>query len=258
MLGLYDRSRDHLWHHLGARAMTESTLTDLELAEIELDALFTHNEAGRIVMVNEPEGDPAPRFVFVRTRQGNDWRLRHDVDDRIAREIEALAACEPVHGDLFTPPVGWDAMAAAFGDTPGPGAPEYHLSYRFPDQIPAFPGATRITLDNVPVVDRMWDADDAREGLKHGVIWMGMVVDGGAVSLCYSCRLTERAAEAGLETMESYRGRGYAPAVTAAWARAIRDSGRIPFYSTSWDNLASQAVARKLGLVQFAVSFGVD
>jgi RimJ/RimL family protein N-acetyltransferase len=244
--------------NLEARAMAESTLTDRDLAGIELDALFTHDEAGRIVMVNEPDGEPAPRFVFVRTRQGNEWRLRHDVDDRIAREVGALAVSEPVRDDLATPPVSWSAMAAAFGVTLEPGVPAYELSYRFPTRIPAFPGATRITLDNVSVVDRMWGADDARVGLAHGVIWTGMIVDGVAVSLCYSCRLTDRAAEAGLETMEEYRGRGYAPAVVADWARAVRESGRIPFYSTSWDNLASQAVARKLGLEQFAVSFGVE
>jgi RimJ/RimL family protein N-acetyltransferase len=163
-----------------------------------------------------------------------------------------------VHGDLVTPPVRWNAMAAAFGVTIVPGAPEYKLSYRFPDEIPAYPGAMQITFDNVLVVDGMWDAREARDGLAHGEIWTGMIVGGGAVSLCYSCRLTDRAAEAGLETLEEHRGRGYAPAVTSAWARAVRDSGRIPFYSTSWDNLASQAVARKLGLAQFAVRFSVE
>ena len=74
---------------------------------------------------------------------------------------------------------------------------------------------------------------------------------------CYSARLTGRAAEAGVETLETHRGRGYAPAVVAAWAHAVRETGRIPFYSTSWDNLASQAVARKLGLVQYATDLSI-
>ena len=72
------------------------------------------------------------------------------------------------------------------------------------------------------------------------------------MSLGFSARLSERVAEAGVNTLEAYRGRGYAPTVVAAWAHAIRATGRIPLYSTSWDNHASRTVARKLGLVQMA------
>jgi predicted GNAT family acetyltransferase len=104
------------------------------------------------------------------------------------------------------------------------------------------------------VADLAWP----REGLDHGDICTAMVVDGAAVSMCSCARLTDRAAQASLETLEAYRGRGYAAVVVAAWARAVRDSGRIPFYSTPHDNVASQAVARKLGLIQYAVEFGVE
>ena len=84
-----------------------------------------------------------------------------------------------------------------------------------------------------------------------------LVEDGAAVSLGFSARLTTRVAEAGVNTVEAYRGRGYAPTVVTAWAHAIRATGRIPLYSTSWDNRASRAVARKLGLVQYAADLSV-
>jgi predicted GNAT family acetyltransferase len=61
-----------------------------------------------------------------------------------------------------------------------------------------------------------------------------------------------------VDTLEAFRGRGYAPVVVAAWARSVRHSGRIPFCGTSWDNAASQAVARKLGLVPHAVGLGIE
>ena len=44
-----------------------------------------------------------------------------------------------------------------------------------------------------------------------------------------------------------YRGKGLGSHVTAARAVAIRTPGRIPLYSTSWNNHASLAVAKDLG-----------
>jgi predicted GNAT family acetyltransferase len=87
---------------------------------------------------------------------------------------------------------------------------------------------------------------------------LATVVDGRLASLCLSARNTPIAAEAGVETLDEFRGRGYAPAVVAAWARAVREEGRIPLYSTSWDNLASRSVARKLGLVLYGADFSID
>ena len=87
---------------------------------------------------------------------------------------------------------------------------------------------------------------------------LALVDDGRLASLCFSARNTPTAAEAGVETLEEFRGRGYAPAVVAAWARAVRREGRIPLYSTSWDNLASRSVARKLGLVLYGADFSID
>lgn len=74
--------------------------------------------------------------------------------------------------------------------------------------------------------------------------------DTGAVAaVCYSARSTSSAAEAGVETAEKHRHRGYASRAVVAWAGAVARSGRVPLYSTSWDNIASQALARRLGLV---------
>jgi hypothetical protein len=34
----------------------------------------------------------------------------------------------------------------------------------------------------------------------------------------------------------------------------VRELGRMPLYSTSWDNTASRALARSLGLVQYGAT----
>jgi predicted GNAT family acetyltransferase len=60
-----------------------------------------------------------------------------------------------------------------------------------------------------------------------------------------------------VETLPEYRRRGFAVSAVAGWARAVRSSGAMPFYSTSWDNVASQAVAARLGASLAGVDFHV-
>ena len=58
-------------------------------------------------------------------------------------------------------------------------------------------------------------------------------------------------------TLEGYRGRGDAAAVVSGWAAAVREGGKTPLYSTSWDNEASKGVARKLGLVLYGTDLSI-
>lgn len=86
---------------------------------------------------------------------------------------------------------------------------------------------------------------------------IAMMQDGEPVSICFCARRSDSAAEAGLETAEAHRGRGFGPRAAAAWALAIRASGRAPLYSTLWTNRASLAVARKLALIAYASHWSV-
>jgi len=79
-----------------------------------------------------------------------------------------------------------------------------------------------------------------------------------AISVCRSVRISAPAHEAGVETLPEFRGKGHATAVVAVWARAVRSLGSEPLYSTSSGNLASQALARKLGLIQYGVDFHIE
>jgi RimJ/RimL family protein N-acetyltransferase len=95
-----------------------------------------------------------------------------------------------------------------------------------------------------------WEPDEWAD-LLAGALgpWAMALVDGRVGSLCHTPgAMTARAAECGVWTHPDYRGRGYAGAVTAAWAALLQPSGRALFYSTDAGNRASQRVAAHLHL----------
>jgi GNAT superfamily N-acetyltransferase len=95
------------------------------------------------------------------------------------------------------------------------------------------------------------------EEIDYAQPCVAFICENRAVSICRSVRITSRAHEAGLETLDEFRGRGYAAAVVAGWAMEVRKMGGIPLYSTFWGNLASQSVARKLALSFYGANFTV-
>jgi predicted GNAT family acetyltransferase len=94
------------------------------------------------------------------------------------------------------------------------------------------------------------DEFDAKLNLLPGQIF-AVFVDNHIASACVSSREDERAAEAWVQTSETFRRRGYASQVTAAWADNLQRQGKIPFYSHRSANKALEGVARKLDLVRF-------
>jgi RimJ/RimL family protein N-acetyltransferase len=87
--------------------------------------------------------------------------------------------------------------------------------------------------------------------------FVAIVEEGRAVSVCRSVRITTEAHEAGVETLAKFRGKGYAKEVVMGWARSVVSLGALPLYSTSRDNTASQAVAKKLHLAAYGADFHV-
>ncbi len=53
----------------GGQQLTSTS--DLQLVQLQADALFTHDVRGRIRDLNEPGGVRAPRFFFARSKEGN-------------------------------------------------------------------------------------------------------------------------------------------------------------------------------------------
>jgi RimJ/RimL family protein N-acetyltransferase len=222
-------------------------LSDAERIDLQAETLFTHNAAGRLLRLREPNGGPAPRFFLGRTATSRTLRVRADVSAGCVREIERLVRAEPITADVRSDPAALDAVRAILARD-APVRREYRgPAYRFSDPIAPPPDAVAITRANAHLGGQgfSWLVDEVDERQPCCAVVRG----GEAVALCFCARRSTRAAEAGVETLEPYRGRGYATAVTAGWALAVRALGLVPFYSTSWNNLASQGVARRLGLI---------
>jgi RimJ/RimL family protein N-acetyltransferase len=237
--------------------------SDWELMQIHVSALYRHDDRNRLLAVNEPghprPDDPLPPWLFVgRTREGLIWRFRHDLPESLVPELELMLAAEPFTADLSQPLRCLQAVQATLARASPLSWMWSGPAWRFPDEIPTS------ELKVIPVTP----ANDELVRLLSPILsadempWrqpcVALLDDGRLASLCFSARNTPIAAEAGIETLEEFRGRDYAPAVVAAWARAVRQEGRIPLYSTSWDNLASRSVARKLGLILYGADFSLE
>jgi hypothetical protein len=216
---------------------------------LQLEALFVLNEAGRIVSTREPNPARGPTFSLIRDATRCAWAIHRDVRDDVAHQLNALAGEEPTIQDVQREPL----HAARYRSLLG-GMTESGPVFTFPEMLPT-PRDT-IAIERIEKLERHFQGWKSNE-LSGCAPILAIVEDGCAVSVCFSARRSRQAAEAGVETAKPFRGLGLGPRVTVAWALAIRASGLLPLYSTSWANTASLAVARKLGLIVCASDWNV-
>ena len=93
--------------------------------------------------------------------------------------------------------------------------------------------------------------------LPSGRPMMAAVEEGRAVAICASVCSSGEAHCAGVETAPAYRLRGHARTVVQAWATCVRGLGAMPFYATTFDNVASQTLARSLAMPLIGSEFSV-
>jgi len=215
--------------------------------ELQLNTLFERDSEGRILHTREPNPSTGSLFALVRSRTECAWAVHRDVPDNVADQLDALARTEPPAKELADEPVH---------------AARYHaLAGGRIDAGPVFTIPADIaTQDDIAAVTDLSQLEKHFHGWAPNEIAgcspiLAVMKDGHAVSVCFCARRSELAAEAGLETAAAFRRRGFGGRVTAAWARAIQASERLPIYSTSWSNTASRAVARKLGLASCAADW---
>lgn len=227
---------------------------------IHVATLFGDEANGRLRFVREP-GDPhlPPRFFMGRTLQGNVWYFRNDLPDDLTSEIGFLCRAEPVASNFARPPSVTAAIRAKLNEHRPIFREERGPAYLIPESVRAPKESFLIAKGNAYLLQAEfpWMLRRILDDVDVGPI-TAVVSRGDAVSICYCARLSTSAAEAGVRTVEASQGRGYATAAVARWAVAIRERGLLPLYSTTWDNIASQRVARKLGMLLYGEDWSIE
>jgi GNAT superfamily N-acetyltransferase len=193
-----------------------------------------------------------PHLYVFRTTDSVLCRCHADLGIDVAESLERVALTE--RGRQRDWPRQYGEYLAILASVGPVKAVRAGLLYRVVD--PPEGVATRITRAN---------ADLLRDGLDEwlpdvdaGRLIYATVVDGRAVSICASVNTVEEAHAAGVETLPSYRLRGLAAQAVAAWAGAVLRMNATPFYGTTFDNLASQGVARRLAMQLVGAEFSVE
>ena len=242
-------------------------MDSLQLMKLQVPTLFVCNSDGRLRYIREPgfeesELDSAPRFFMGRTVMGTIWHTHESLPDALVRDLDRLCGSEPVVKnveDLKNPPKTYEAIRALL-DTHNPTTIEERgPAYWLPGEstFTETEKTVLITKANVHLVEAHFPwLLTFHAAFKNGSVAASL--EGGvAVALCHCSRFVPQAAEAGINTAERARGRGHATNAVALWAAAVRHSGRLALYSTSWDNLASQGVARKSNAILYGEDWSV-
>lgn len=175
------------------------------------------------------------------------------VDIAQASELAALARADGTVEEFERRPPDLDRYREVLGRSAAITSEYRGPAFTFPAALPDCPRAVVVTSDDRAALETHfgWAIEEWDE-IQPVVV---VVEDGIAVSICHSPASSNRVAEAGVETVEAARGRGYAVDVVAGWATAMRAAGRLPLYGTTWENAASRRVAAKLGLVMYGEDF---
>jgi GNAT superfamily N-acetyltransferase len=228
-------------------------LSDGALLKMHADALWEHDADGRMLRVNQWDGDTAPRLYLGRTASGAVWRFRHDVPGALAMKLANLCAQETLETEHSELPRFHDEYLRLLGEQAEIENIESGPAFLILEVCGPARQAIAVSDQNRTLLED--GLPDWLPDVPHRQPMMASIDGGRAVSICCSVRITPAAHEAGVETLRNYRGQGLGRATVVAWARVVRSTGALPLYSTSWDNLPSRGLAKSLGMSMYGVRF---
>lgn len=227
---------------------------ELEWMAVQAEVLYVHDPRGRLQRINETgKLLPVPRLFWGYTRQGSILRFHRNLSLSVVTDVKRIMEKEedlPFYGLLEEARRCLRQNGEIKKEWMGPA---YILLSESAGISPS--KAVQVTADNQSCLEEGFGT--LLKELPYRQPCFMIIEEGKAVSVCYSSRQTIRAAEAGVETLGPYRGKGCAVEAAAAWAAAVRRSGRWALYSTSWDNKASQSVAERLKAYRYGTDVSI-
>ncbi len=199
--------------------------------QLELECIG-FNEVNDLVRISGPNPDDISQLYVARDSSGQRLFFRADVPESIRKKILSLPA-----DALWQNQAVQDLLECKntfLGKT-----------YTFPSTAGDESHSSVICLSEIH--ERAANAYDDKMDFRSRPVY-ALFLNGIIVATCQSSRENNHCAEAWVRTLPEYRRRGFGRQVTAVWARAVRLQNKIPFYSHSLDNAASQSLANKLEL----------
>jgi hypothetical protein len=231
-------------------------LSPAKLMNLQVEAGYTHDGDSRLLTVNEPwDGTaPAPRFFLGRTIDGAVIRrYRFDLGSGLMEALEVPASDEIPAADFQEKPKHFGEYMEILKGRKFTMGPCFLIPPDAAGDNSILVPITRNNIENYSREGFEWLIDE----IAAVQPCIAYIYQGRIVSQCRSVRISPSVHEAGLETLEGFRGRGFAAMVTSGWAWTVRRMGALPLYSTSWENTASQTVARKMALYYYGNTFSV-
>jgi hypothetical protein len=224
-----------------------------DLALNFVETMFRHDKSGRLVGRDPSSLADVPRLYILRTQHGVISRFRSDLPDNLVARLKQVAnGARGRQRDWPAQNAELLRLLLAHGPVTSLNA---ELVYVVPVKVVPKVSPTAINASNANLLHgglEEWLGD-----VRRAQPFMAMIEDGRGVAVCASVRISDAAHCAGVETDVNYRRKGHAANAVAGWATAVRALGATPFYSTKWDNLASQGVARTLGLALVGADFSI-
>jgi ribosomal protein S18 acetylase RimI-like enzyme len=165
--------------------------------------------------------DDVPQRLVIRHAEGFTAYFNESVSEEIRGAILGLAPSV-----VFEAP---DTVARILGEE-GPEKTRFREWYRFQDEA-EIPESSEVQ----------------REG-SHFIV----SVDGAPASWAWTVRAHRRAELASAETVPRHRRRGMARATLGAWARAVKEAGKVGFFEHRPENEAAKNLAASLRARPFA------